>query len=73
MNQTALLVVVNELASELKCDRDALIQEVWQLAYSIVAYLPESEIDEQVNNIEVKHRPFDQPGAVVLDDLRTDN
>lgn len=69
LNQLALFLAVENLAIALKCDRHDLMQELWESAYEKVKNLPVAEIYQQVAKLEAKHRPFDSPGAIILDEL----
>lgn len=73
MNTAALMILAQNLAIEYKCSIETLTNEVWQLAYDQIADLSPDEVNQLIADLETKHRPFDSPGAVIIQKIKTDN
>lgn len=73
MNTAALMLLTQNLAIEYECSIEALTTEVWQSAYNQIADLSPDEVDLLVADLETKHRPFDLPGAIVMQKVKTDS
>lgn len=73
MNTAALMILAGNLALEYKCSIETLTTEVWRSAYDEVADLSPDEVNQLIADLESKHRPFDLPGAVILQKSRRDD
>ena len=73
MNTSALMLAIHNLAIEYKCTDEDLALDIWRVAYSQIKDLTPDEINQAVADLETKHRPFEQPGVVIIDALKLYN